>query len=138
MYNTMKPKFTCVNDIADINSTMEVESGTELARLEKNGLITALMVYGLVRVLYKDEIYNSPAQFPGELKKAFHDGTAWDNPDIDVRHNNWAEIVFYKKDDEKNYESSLDTVITDGFPFTKDSIRKMLEENLDEYIKNAE
>lgn len=131
-----KVKFTCVNDIADINDSMEVESGTTLARLEKGKYVVTLEVKGDVRVLYKDEIYKTQCQFPEELAKMFHDGTAWGNPKVEIAFNNWGEIfIFEKKGNVIEWTGISDVV--DDFPFTKERARQDLKEYLDQYIKDC-
>ena len=131
-----KVKFTCVADINDINDSMEVESGTTFARLEKGKYVVTLEVKGDVRVLYKDEIYKTPCRFPEELAKMFHDGTAWGNPKIEIAYNNWGEIFISEKKGNVIKWTGISDVV-DDFPFTEERARQDLEEYLDQYIKDC-
>lgn len=107
-------EYTCVKDIDDINDSMECDTGTELARLRDGNYIAVLKVVGRVEVLYKDDIYTVPGKFPKELKEAFHNGTASEDQNIEIRNNNWFEIWIYKLQEGKeiltNYSSYVESV----------------------------
>lgn len=98
-----KKQFTGV-DLSNINTSMELDSGQELARLYDGDLCATLKVVGDVRVIYEDEIYKAPSQFPEELMKLFHDGKADKNHGVEIAFNNWFEVFVWKvwKDDKGN------------------------------------
>lgn len=99
----VKAPFTCV-DLSDINTSMELDSGQELARLYDGDLCATLEVVGDVRVIYKDEIYKTPSRFPEDLMKLFHDGKANSEHGVEIAFNNWFELYVWKvmKDDKGN------------------------------------
>lgn len=94
-------KFKCNIELSDINDSMELESGQEIARLEENGYAVTLEVQGDVRVVYKDVAYRHAGAMPDELLKLFHDGKAYESEDVYVDMNNWFEVFFWEKKGDK-------------------------------------
>lgn len=103
MNKKIKAPFTGV-DLSGINTSMELDSGQELARLYDGDLCATLKVVGDVRVIYEDELYKAPSQFPEELMKLFHDGKADSEHGVEIAFNNWFELHVWKvgKDDKGN------------------------------------
>lgn len=117
----MEYKFTVHPVLLEVKSSMELDSGTLLASLEAGNVIVELEVRGDVRVEYQDDIYKAACQFPEELLKAFHDGSAFNDPDVRIIDNNWFELGVYEKkggkrvwtdystvDEEEDYDSVAD------------------------------
>jgi len=131
----VKTPFTGV-DLSGINTSMELDSGQELARLYDGDLCTTLKVVGDVRVIYKDEIYKAPSQFPEELMKLFHDGKADSKHGVEIAFNNWFEVFVWKvgKDDKGNetldFAGLCDVVEAEGN--TPDEIRGLLADCIKE------
>lgn len=131
MSNNKKAKapFTCV-DLSGINTSMELDSGQELARLYDGDLCATLKVVGDVHVIYKDDIFKTPSQFPEELMKLFHDGKADSKHGVETAFNNWFEVFVWKarKDDKGNekldFAGLCDVVDAEGN--TPDEIRGLL------------
>ena len=94
-------KFTCGFDLSNINDSMELESGIEIARLENDKYAVTLEVRGEVRVVFDDEVYKSVSQMPDELVQLFHDGKAYDDERVYVDMNNWFEVFFWEKKGKK-------------------------------------
>lgn len=131
-----KTQFTGV-DLSGINTSMELDSGQELARLYDGDLCATLEVVGDVRVLYKDEIYKTPSRFPEDLMKLFHDGKADSEHGVEIAFNNWFELFIWKigKDDKGNekldYTGHSDVVGAEGE--TPEEIHGLLSDSIKEY-----
>lgn len=131
----VKAPFTGV-DLSDINTSMELDSGQELARLYDGDLCATLEVRGDVRVLYEDELYKAPSQFPEKLMKLFHDGKADSYHGVEIAFNNWLEVFVWKvvKDDKGNekldFAGLSDVVDAEGN--TPDEIRGLLSDCIKE------
>lgn len=131
----VKTPFTGV-DLSGINTSMELDSGQELARLYDGDLCATLKVVGDVVVFYKDEIYKTPSQFPEELMKLFHDGKADNKHGVDTAFNNWFEVFVWKvvKDNKGNdkldFAGLCDVVDAEGN--TPDEIRGLLADCIKE------
>ena len=129
----VKKQFTCV-DLSGINTSMELDSGQELARLYDGDRCATLEVQGDVRVIYENELYKAPSQFPEELMKLFHDGKADNKHGVETAFNNWFELFVWKveKDDKSNekldFAGLSDVVDAEGM--TPDEIREMLAEGI--------
>lgn len=98
----MKTKhiLTFAPDLFSVNDSMEVESGTELARLDTGDTVVTLEVRGDVDVEYKGKSYRSPAKFPPELLEIMHNGYDSDESGtLNVIDNNWAEVFCWEKKD---------------------------------------
>ena len=133
----MKYVITYCEDIFDINDSMEVESGTELARLQAGDNVVTLEVKGDVRVRYKGEIYKTPAQFPRELLDLFHDNEANAVNGVEVIDNNWGEL-FYWTMKNGTLEWTGDSELVDDISF-KDftDLVLTLKESLESYLEDV-
>ena len=121
--------YTHVADLDDIRESMEVDSGTVLARLVVGKKYMAVLkVVGLVRVCYKDEIYKTPSRFPTELLKAFRDGSAWTDPEIEIGNNNWFEIWVYGFNGEKWVETGYYDLVESVGAETLEDLRLSIKE----------
>lgn len=131
----VKTPFTGV-DLSGINTSMELDSGQELARLYDGDLCATLKVVGDVVVIYKDEIYKAPSQFPEDLMKLFHEGKADSKHGVEIAFNNWFEIFVWKvvKDNKSNekldFAGLCDVVDAEGN--TLDEIRGLLSDCIKE------
>lgn len=132
----MKYNLSFCDDIFDINDSMEVESGTELARLEAGENVVTLEVRGDVRVRYKDEIYKTPCQFPEELMQLFHDRMAFENDDVEVIDNNWGEVFLWKKEDGKLVWTGESDVVDDMTFNNAADVFSFLKDTLDTFLGN--
>ena len=99
--------------------SMLVDSDTKLAGIvvDINGQreMVDLMVYGEVRIQYKDDIYRYPDEYPEELVEIIKTDRQWfERDDIYVMENNWCEVIFTRKGE---YQSEAYGDICDGeFP----------------------
>lgn len=129
----VKAPFTSV-DLSGINTSMELDSGQELARLYDGDLCATLKVVGDVIVFYKDERYKAPSQFPEDLMKLFHDGKADSEHGVKIAFNNWFELYVWKvvKDDKGNEKLDFAGVCenVDAERNTPDEICEMLYESI--------
>lgn len=129
----VKAPFTGV-DLSDINTSMELDSAQELARLYDGDMFATLDVRGDVRVNYEGKLYKTPSRFPEKLKKLFHDGKADSKHGVEIAYNNWFELFVWKivKDDKGNEKldfTGLSNVV-DAEGMTPDEIREMLAEGI--------
>lgn len=135
-------KFTNSIDLTDINDSMELEPGEEIACLVKGNYEATLEVRGEVRVEYKGVDYSTIAQMPQELKDYFHNknwgldhhiGEDEDNEDdeVIVYDNNWFEIFLWEKKG-KELEWTGIAVVVDAENMEPSRVEEMLEELIDE------
>lgn len=114
-----------------INNSMELDSGTEIARLSletPNGTIVAtLEIRGDVRVYYKDETYRCSSQMPEELVEMFHDWKDEYNSVVNVVNNNWPEVFLWKKEDDKLIWTG-NSDVADAEGMTDEEIETLLTE----------
>lgn len=123
-------------DLTDINDSMELDSGQEVARYDKDDFCVTIEVKGSVRVIYKDEVYKTASKMPDELLKLFHDGKADDNPGVYIDMNNWFESLFWKRNEKNELEWTgfSDVEYCEGLEpktlekYTKDCYDSYLEE----------
>jgi len=131
----MKYNLCFCDDIFGINDSMEVESGTELARLESGEHVVTLEVRGDVRVRYKDEIYETQCQFPEELLQLFHNGQADQEHGVEVIDNNWLEVFLWIRKGKKLEWTGESDVVDAGFDTVTD-VFTFLKDCLDIYLGN--
>lgn len=144
--------FECYIDLTDINDSMELESGQEIARYEKDGFVVTLEVHGDVRVIYDDTSYRSVHSMPEELIEMFHNGTAGTNPDVYIDMNNWFEVFFWERKDnilvwtglsdvvdyEKSSPEELESLLKDCYTdYLEDFFNMMKERELIKKLKNG-
>lgn len=111
----MKLKFTLNRnvDYDTLTDSMQLDSGTELAKLTVDGFVIYLEVRGSVRVVWNPDpngrpthVYKEASRFPEELMKVFKEGldtSAMRNLRID--DNNWFEI--FVDVNGENYSSEV-------------------------------
>ena len=100
-----KYKFKLMYDVSDIKDSMQIDSGTLIASLKTPKGEMTIEVQGEVRVIFNDEIYKYPSNFPQELENLISNDRNWESNDkVVVGERNWSEI-FYKIKDEKEQES---------------------------------
>lgn len=125
--------FICRKDLSNINDSMELESGQEIARLIKDGYAVTIEVRGEVRVVYDGDTYRDVSQFPDELVKMFHDGSAYDSDDVYIDMNNWFEAFFLEvKGGSMEWTGYSDTV--DCETLSKDEIKAFITDCLEMFL----
>lgn len=105
-------KFEQFKNIEDIVDSLQLDSGTVIARLTlDDGSSATLEVRGEVRVEFDGDIYYEPSDFPQELQDIIAEGKAYDDDRVRVGDNNWFEL-YYEKD--KDCEPEADCVDVEG------------------------
>ena len=97
----LKDEFQSNIDLTNINSSMELESGQEIARLRRGDRMVTIEVRGEVRVVYKKQTYKSVSQMPEELIQMFRNGKAFNSKKVFVDMNNWFEVFTWTLQDGK-------------------------------------
>ena len=106
----MKLRFTINPNLPleEIHSSMQLDSGTNIATLRAGDFQVELRVEGDVKVFWNPdpdgswndeaaEMYRNASQMPEELLRIFGEGGYTDRKDLGVCNNNWYEnYVFYK------------------------------------------
>lgn len=79
------------------NDSMLAESGM-IAKLdievEGKPETIGLYVCGDIRIIYKDEVYKYPSDYPEELTKLINSGKAYNSKDVEIGNNNWVELMW--------------------------------------------
>lgn len=122
-------------DLKNINDSMELDSGQEVARLEKGKYVVTLEVRGDVKIQYKDSTYKYASDMPDELIQMFHNWKPEYETILDCQMNNWFEVFLWEKGKDGMLHWSGISDVCDVENENKESIRKSLEEYLDENIK---
>ena len=100
--------FTLFHSLKGIVDSMQLDSGTRIAKLETDKYILSVDVVGDVRVLWNPnpdkswedagtELYKSPSQFPDELMRLFAEGRADGLKNLEIGNNNWFEATLSEK-----------------------------------------
>ena len=90
-------EFEVYRDLTNINDSLELESGTCICYMKTNWGSVEIRVVGEVRIFFDENrnddftSYRYYYDFPDELKKIIHDGTAWGDDRVDIENNNWFE-----------------------------------------------
>ena len=84
-------EFEVYRDLTNINDSLEIESGTCICYMKTNWGSVEIRVVGEVRIFFEEESYRYYYDFPDELKKKIHDGTAWSDDRVGIGNNNWFE-----------------------------------------------
>ena len=116
--------------LADLKDSMLLDSGQEVITHKYKGYDVSVRVCGEVRVNYKDSRYASASQMPEELLAKFRDGSAYDDPDVNIIDNNWFE-AFIDKDGEWTGRSA---VVDDFENESEEDIATGLKDMVDEYV----
>lgn len=133
--STMKKKFELSIDLTDINSSMELDSGMEIACLTKGPYRILLEVCGEVKVYYKGEAFYSASDMPDELRELFHNRTAYEHPEVDSVYNNWFE-VFYEEWNGINWNDVGWSDVVDAEGKNPIELEALLEDSLDNVIED--
>lgn len=115
---------------------MEVPSGTELARLEIDNLVITLEIRGEVRVTFQGTEYKDVDDFPPTLLYKFHTGEAYEDPNIYIEDNNWAELFIWEKMGRIMTWTGFSEV-TDLDGSNKEELYQSLKEMLEDYKKGV-
>ncbi len=117
-------------DLTKIRDSMQLNSDTVLASLEKNGVKAILEVCGEVRVLWSPDgneenavVYRGPSAFPEELKKLFAEEKADSDCRVRIEHNNWFEVFILRDGIQEG-----DSMIANAAGMDWDAVRKLLNE----------
>lgn len=131
-----KEKFELYVDMSKVNSSMELDSGIEVARFTRGPLVATLEIRGEVKVDYKGNRYRCASQMPPELIAMFHDWKEGYEKKVDVDMNNWPEVfIWLRKGKKLEWTGYSDVADAEGLP--PEEIQALLAEYLDYYEKNA-
>ena len=119
--------------LAECKDSLLFNHGDIIASLSSsNGILVQIGVVGDVRILYKDNVYRYPDNYPDEITKALKDGTfgqmEYDGI-VETINNNWFEVFVSKNNEPVNsdvWEMALDTISEDK-----------LKESLIDYINES-
>ena len=119
--------------LAECKDSLLFNHGDIIASLSSsNGILVQIGVVGDVRILYKDNVYRYPDNYPDEITKALKDGTfgqmEYDGI-VETINNNWFEVFVFKNNEPVNsdvWEMVLDTISEDK-----------LRESLIDYINES-
>lgn len=100
--------FTLFYSLKGIVDSMQIDSGTRIAKLETDKYILSLDVVGDVRVFWNpdpnkswrdhdSEEYRRPSDFPDELMQLFAEHRAYGLENLSIDNNNWFEATISKK-----------------------------------------
>lgn len=89
--------FNCADDLSQYTDSLLFESGESVATMTLKGgkgrfLDMELMVRGEVNIIFNDESYRHPDEFPPELVQAIKDGK--ENEAFTIENNNWFELMY--------------------------------------------
>lgn len=125
-------RFETYIDLKDIRNTLELDSGDDVAWLQRDGYNAVCRVCGSVRVLYNDDVYKSACQMPEELLQIIHEGRT-EESGVEVVDSNWLEVLIYDKDwDWTGYGE-----VVDWEGVSEDEVFKYLNDCIDEYIEDT-
>ena len=125
-------------DLSNINNSMELDSGQEIARLDKGNYVVTLEVCGAVRVVYKDCTYKAASQMPEKLIQMFHNWKPEYEEVVFVDDNNWFEMFIWQKGDDGNLIWLGFSEVCDSEGADAASLRKDLEDYLNENMGTIE
>ena len=112
-------EFEVYEDMTKIRDSLELESGTCVCYMKTNYGSVEIRAVGEVRIFFDEDrnndftSYRYYYDFPDELKKMIHDGTAWDDDRVDIGNNNWFEA----------FSSTGESDIVDIEGMTEDELR---------------
>lgn len=125
--------YTQYEDMKPIKDSMQFDSDTEICEYtpaDKKIKIT-IEVRGEVRIIYNDEVYTKPSDFPQEVKEIIQNGDLWNTDEIYVGNNNWFELFFW--DEEGNF---LDSDVVDIEGMSPEELCDYCEEVLINFRKD--
>lgn len=130
-------------DMTKVVDSMQIDSGTVIAVLEKDGHKASLEVRGEVKVWWNEhgepcegECYKYPSEFPEKLKRLIADVYTSDeghwtlDPRLYISENNWFEVFVTGPENEH----VPDAYVVDVEGSTEEEIRNLL----DDYIEYSE
>lgn len=86
-------------DMTKIKDSLQLDSGTVVAKETFGEYVLSIEVQGDVRVRFGDEWYRYPSEFPAELKNIIEDDELYYiNDRVYIAYNNWFELFVYDKD----------------------------------------
>lgn len=119
------------DDLSQYVDSMLFDSGETIAKLTYGNWTCYVDVSGEKKIWFKDEQYRYVQDYPEELIEAFKNGTAYDNPNINICDNNWFDIVVYQ-----DGEYIADDVVEDDISkYNKKQLKEMMKEYLNEVIR---
>ncbi len=104
----MKTTFYYDEDLVGAIDSMEFDSEQSVAELTINDIVVELRVVGDVRVVFNDDSWRTPSQFPDELKEIIRKGTLGTDERVYVDMNNWFEMFIYKNDEWTGWSDVVD------------------------------
>ena len=97
-----EPIFIMEKEFSRIPDCMCLDSGSGLCHYEEDGNIVDICVSGCVDVRYEGNRYLHFSEMPEKLQKMFHDGSAYNDPNIYIEENNWYELSFNDGDETRD------------------------------------
>lgn len=97
-----EPIFTMEKEFSRIPDCMCLDRGSGLCHYEEDGNIVDICVSGFVDVRYEGNRYLHFSEMPEKLQKMFHDGSAYNDPNIYIEENNWYELSFNDGDETRD------------------------------------
>ena len=131
---TLNDEFESYIDLANINSSMELESGQEIARLRRGDRVVTVEVRGDVRVVYKNQTYKSVSQMPEDLVEMFRNGKAFNSKKVFVDMNNWFEVFTWTLQNGKLVWTG-NSDVADVENNTPEQMRAFLTDVMNDYFK---
>lgn len=127
----MEEKLQIFVPLTDLKDSMLLDSGQDVITISHRGYDVSVRVCGEVRVDYKDDRYAAASEMPDELLAKFRDGSAYDDPDVNIINNNWFEAFIDKDGAWTGYS---DVVDLEGD--TEEGLASGFRDMVDEYIKD--
>lgn len=103
-------KFEVYENMRNIKDSMQLDSNTDICKLETDQGVITIEVRGYVKVEFKGYVYTQPSDFPQELKDiiAREPNICDTNDDVEIYENNWFEIFY-------NGDEFYDTIDIEGY-----------------------
>ncbi len=92
--------FQLHENMENVKDSMQFDSGTLIAEYHDNDFSAEIEVLGEVRIIFENEVYKTPSDFPQELQKIIAEGNLYNDERVEVGENNWFEITII--DNNKN------------------------------------
>lgn len=127
----MEEKLQIFVPLTELKDSMLLDSGQEVLALKYKDYDVSVRVCGEVRVDYKDDRYAAASEMPDELLAKFRDGSAYDDPDVNIIDNNWFEAFIDKDGAWTGYSDVVDLECD-----TEDGLASGFRDMVDEYIKD--
>ena len=131
MEKETKEEIKILVPIEDLKDSMLLDSDQEVISFKHKGYDVSVRICGEVRVEYENTRYESASEMPDELIQKFRDGSAYDDPDVEIIDNNWFEVFIDKDGGWTGYSDVIDL---EGD--TEEDIISGLKDMVDEFIKD--